>query len=171
MWTAPEIPVNATASFTYSGGMRGVGQTITVMRRMVEDYKTDPDVRQAAVSVIYNTPAKDERSEAAALFDYVRAHVRYVRDIHGVETIATPDHTLQARAGDCDDMALLLATLYESVGYPTRFVVAGYDQPGAVSHVYLQVFVNGAWCDVDPTERLAFGQAPDGAISLYYESV
>jgi transglutaminase-like putative cysteine protease len=170
MQLAPQpIDDSATAHFAYAGGMRGVAQTITVMRAMVNDYKLDPRIRQAAVNIIYNLPSKIDAAEAEAIFDFVRDSIRYTKDICDVETISTPDRTLQTRIGDCDDKSVLLATLLESVGYATRFVVAGYFIPGNVEHVYLQVWLDGQWVDADATEPHPLGWAPPGAVAMYYE--
>jgi transglutaminase-like putative cysteine protease len=62
-----------------------------------------------------------------ALFEYVRDHIRYIKDPVGVESVSDPYYTLARMVGDCDDQAVLLAALYESVGFPTRFVIAGYN--------------------------------------------
>jgi transglutaminase-like putative cysteine protease len=115
-------------------------------------------------------PEKDRHAEASALYQYVRDTVRYVMDIHDVETIATPDKTLSAKIGDCDDQSTLLATLLESVGYPTRFVVSGYVTKNP-EHVYLQVLVDGDWFDCDPTEHQYFGWAPPNPTIVYIENV
>ena len=79
--------------------------------------------------------------------------------------------TLQGRIGDCDDQVVLLATLLESVGYPTRFVVAGYNVPGQLEHVYLQALLDGQWVDMDPTEQYPMGWAAPRAVAYGVEQV
>jgi len=170
MMLAPQPESFDAALVPYSNGMRGVEQTIGVMRAMVDDYKTDPGIRQAAINVIYCAPPKIDIDEVSAVFLFVRDHVRYVRDIADVETISTPDRTLQTRVGDCDDKSTLLATMLESIGYPTRFVVAGYTQPGHVEHVYVQVWMSGDWVDADATEPHPLGWAPPNAMAVYTEA-
>ena len=101
----------------------------------------------------------------------MRDTVRYVRDVHEVETLQSPDKTIALRVGDCDDQAVLLASLLESVGYPTRFVAAGYAAPGELDHVYLQVCLDGEWLDADPTERMFLGWAPPDPVTLLVEHV
>lgn len=138
---------------------------------MVRAARVALPIRQAATSIVFLTPEKNEHAEVDALYSWVRDHVRYVRDIHEVETLSTPERTLQGRIGDCDDQATLLASLLEAVGYPTRFVVAGYYEHGSVEHVYLQAFAGGDWIDLDPTEKQCMGWAPPGPVSLYIEEV
>lgn len=168
---APQV--NLTGSVNgLSGGFRGVAQTISLMRQMVNASKVNLTIRQAATTTIFLAPERDELGEAAKLYELVRDTVRYVKDVHDVETLSTPEKTLLGRIGDCDDQAALLAALFESVGYPTRFVVAAYRDPSVLEHVYLQVLVNGMWVDCDPTEQgMYFGWAPPDPVNLYFERV
>lgn len=152
-------------------GRAGVFHTLRLMRAMVAQARTDPSIIQAAVSAVFLAPQKDEYAEAAAVFEFVRDHVRYVRDVLAIETLTDPRMTLQRMVGDCDDQVTLLAALLESVGYPTRFVVAGYSDDRNFEHVYLQTLVNGEWIDADPTEPNPFGWAPPLPLILEIERV
>ena len=152
-------------------GLPGIFQTVETMRALVKAYRLDPAIRQAAVSTIFLTPEKDEYSECRALFEMVRDNVRYVKDIVNVETIVSPDKTLLCRIGDCDDQSTLLAALFESVGYPTRFIVAAYNDPAIMEHVYLQVFASDQWVNCDPTEQEPFGYAPPDPLTIYIENI
>jgi len=152
-------------------GESGIFQTIRTMRQMVSDYKLDPDMRAAAVGVIFQYPAQDDLAEACALYDYVRDCIRYVKDISGVETLATPEKTLVMQVGDCDDQSVLLATMLEAVGYPTRFIVAGYNEPGVFEHVYLEALVGDEWIAMDPTEQEVLGWSPPEPVAYWIEPV
>lgn len=174
---APLVSYDAAAHLSYANGLPGVLQTLAVMRRMVHEAKTDPAILQAARNTIFVTPANNAWAEAEALFELVRDKIRYVRDIHGVETLSTPVKTLQASLGDCDDQTTLLAALLEAVGYPTRFVIAGYNGVYP-EHVYLQVLLGapdtleGDWLDADPTQAgMPLGWAPPDPVVCYVERV
>lgn len=169
MFQAPQIPLTAQLR-SYSNGVRGVAQTVGVMRRLVNEGKIDPIIRSAATSIVYLTPEKDAGSELLALFDQVQNRIRYVGDIHGVETVSTAAKTLLGKIGDCDDKSILLASLFEAIGYPTRFVVAGYSTPGELEHVYLQVFADD-WIDCDPTEPHPMGWCAPDPVTIYFERV
>ena len=169
MMLAPQ-PQLTTLHRYYSTGMRGVAQTLGIMRAMVRAGRIDPRIRQTATSILFMLESSD-RIEAEKLLEFVQNSIRYVKDVHDVETISTPEKTLLGRIGDCDDQATLLAALYESVGYPTRFVVAAYQVKRVMEHVYLQVLVNGEWLDADPTERYPLGWAPPGALSIFTERI
>lgn len=129
------------------------------MRRFVEQYKTAPQIRELALRLTQHLPQKDFRGEALALFNYVQNHIRYVKDIHDVETVQTPLKTLELSAGDCDDKATLLAALLESIGHETRFHAMGFRKNN-ISHVLLETNINGQWVAMDTTEPVSMGWLP-----------
>lgn len=167
---APQPQLRATLRH-YASGMRGVAQTIGVMRSLVNEGRIDPTIRQAATSIIFLAPEKADQIEVSKLLDFVQTTIRYTKDINGVETISSAEKTLSGRIGDCDDQSVLLAALCEAVGYPTRFVVAGYEYADVMEHVFVQICVAGEWCDADPTERGPLGWSPPDALRSYVERV
>lgn len=168
MMLAPYVPLSGTLSYL-DDGVRGTMQTLRVMRQLVNAYRINPDIRRAAANILFLTPERDGLSRPRSLFEWVRDHVRYIPDVLDVETLSTPDKILAGLIGDCDDQATLLATLYESVGYPTRFVLTSYSDSGQFEHVYLQVHADGEWFDVDPTEPHEFGWSAPGATMQHIE--
>lgn len=169
MKTAPHHPFTATLAGA-PNGRAGAFHTIRTMRALVNRARVDPMMIQAATSIIYLAPQRDQLAEVNALFEFVRDDIRYVRDVVGIETLADPRITLRRMVGDCDDQSTLLATLAEAVGYPTRFVMAGYRSPSVFDHVYVQVLAGGQWIDADPTEDGPLGYAPPGAVVTWIES-
>ena len=129
------------------------------MRRLVREYKTALPIRQTALALTNALPQKDWMGEVRALHSFVRDNIRYVRDINGVETVQTPLRTLENEAGDCDDKSLLVATLLETIGFPTRFVAMAFS-PGKYSHVLPEVKVGRRWIPLETTERRRFGWYP-----------
>lgn len=168
MYCAP-VTAFATSRTPAPGGAAGPLYTARLIRQLVTDWRTRPEVIQAATSLIYTQPEKDDYSEAARLFEYVQGSVRYVRDIVGLETLATPGATLRRQSGDCDDQVTLLASLLESVGYPTRLVIEAYQAPGAWEHIYLEALLGDEWVAMDPTEHQPLGWRPPGALSRWIE--
>ena len=76
-----------------------------------------------------------------------------------------------SRMGDCDDQSALLGALLESIGIPTRFVVAGYSGD-YFEHVYLQAWLDSdGWVDMDATEPHPMGWSPPDATVIAYEAV
>jgi hypothetical protein len=170
MYLSPHVILSGRL-YAAPEGVAGIRTTTAIMRQMVNEWRTDPRMVSAARNIVFLEPAKDEESEARAIFRFMQDRIRYVRDVLNVETVATPLATLRTRSGDCDDHVALMATLLEAIGFPTRFVVTGYEQPEVYEHVYLQVLVNGQWVSADSTEPDAFGwEAPD-AVAIMVERV
>lgn len=172
MYIAPHVGLNGYLS-TIPEGTAGTMATVERMRSLVNEWRTDPQIINAARSIVFLEPAKDDLAEARALFRWVQRTVRYVRDVRGVETLATPLATMETRSGDCDDHATLLATLLEAIGFETRFVLASYSDPSSFEHVYLTVLITtGAWpvwMFADTTERGPFGWHADNPLLFYVE--
>jgi len=102
---------------------------------------------------------KDYAGEVAALHAYVRDQVRYVRDIDGVETLQTPEQTLNLGQGDCDDKSTLLAAMLASLGHKARFEAVGF-QPGRYSHVFVSAKLRDKWVPLETTLPVPMGWAP-----------
>ena len=129
------------------------------MREFVRAYKKIPTVRDFAAKLIAHVPQKDFSGEAEAFHNWVRDHIRYMRDIRGVETVQTPAATIRLGYGDCDDKATLLATLLEATGHPTCFVAVGL-QPGRYQHVFVETLIGKKWVTLDTTEPRPAGWRP-----------
>ena len=169
MMLAPYLTLSGQV-VTIPDGVAGTETTIATMRQMVNRSKTDPQIRQAATTVAFLQPEKDYRAEAEAVFNEVRDGIRYIRDVHGVETLQEPHITMGLKLGDCDDQAVLLASMLESIGVPTRFVVAGYSGP-YYEHVYLQAWLGDEWVDMDATEPHPMGWAPPDPTVMAFEEI
>jgi hypothetical protein len=124
-------------------GAPGVARTLTLMRGLVTQGKTNPMVRSTALNVLKGaqTVPLDDQGEAMALYRWVADRVRYVRDVAGVETLQAPWITIAEGSGDCDDKATLLAALLKASGNRAKltFRAVGTDPrtPGQFRHVYL----------------------------------
>lgn len=171
MYLAPTSPISITPVAVH--GRRGVFFTLQLMRNLVNVYKTDAAILNSAISIVFLQIEKDELSELNALFSYVKDNIRYTRDVNGFETLADPVTTMRRRVGDCDDKATLLATLAESVGFPTRFVLTSQEGDRDYSHVHAQIFVSTiGWIDADCTENKSLGWSPiETATNVYIEPV
>jgi len=167
VYLAPDVNATYTRR-PLADGDAGTFATVALMRQMIDRYKADPALRERAVAVAFLTPAHDEVAEIEAVYNFVRDNVRYTKDVVGIETLATPDKTLALRYGDCDDMVVLLATLLESIGYPTRMVIEDYSGAGW-EHVYLLVALDNRMIPLDPTEMVAAGWQPPEAVRRWVE--
>ena len=149
MWMPP-WPEFETTLIDAPSGNAGALYTVATMRAMIDAAKLDPFILNFARRLIFLEVQKDQRAEVDAIFEWVQKSIRYTQDPVGVETVAIPHRTIDARCGDCDDQTALLGALLEAVGYPTRIVLAAYTQDRDFEHVYLQVLYAGEWVDADP---------------------
>ena len=136
-------------------GTKGTLATAKIIAGLLQDGARDFYVRQKAIQIFRaaGVQPKNRMGEVCALFDFVKRNVRYTRDIFRVELLHSARRMLELRAGDCDDMTILLGALLLSTGHPVRLVLAGFrrNRPHAYSHIYPEVNVRGRWLAVDAT--------------------
>lgn len=134
------------------------------MARLARAGKTNMLVRSTALSIVQDLPPKAYIREIEAIWRFVRDDIRYVRDVHGVETIQTPERTLQLAQADCDDKVTLICALLESIGHPCRMVAMAFS-PANYSHVIAETKVGRGyrahWIPLETTEpNKPFGWYP-----------
>ena len=145
-------------------GTKGTLTTALIISRLIQEGAKDFYVRQKAIEIFraYRVRPKNRFGEAHALFDFVKRNVRYTRDIFRVELLHSARRMLELRAGDCDDMTILLGAMLISTGHPVRLVLAGFrsNKPHVYSHIYPEVNVSGRWIALDATVDKPIGWAP-----------
>lgn len=120
-------------------------------------------IRLLALRIVKSAGSKQWAEEARLIQDWVRDNITYRKDINGVETLSTPDKTLEYQIGDCDDQSVLVASLLESIGHPTRFVAVSFI-PSNFSHVLTETLIGNKWVAVETTENVPFGWTPPKVI-------
>lgn len=151
--------VRLSALYSIPEGPSGTLATLNTMRQLAIQGKTYLPLRQLTLSLVQSIPSKNFLSEAQAIHRFVRDRIRYVMDVHNVETLHTVDAILANGQGDCDDKAILAAAMLESIGHPARFVAMG-RAPGEFSHVYVETLISGNWRGMELTEPKPFGWEP-----------
>ena len=164
-------PVNrATQTRVFLGqipdGPAGTRVTLELMTKMAREARKSFPVRALAERLVRSLPPKAYYAEINAIQNFVRDNIRYTKDIRGVETVATPEKTLERRVGDCDDMSLLTAALLESLGHRTRFVAIGNSRNN-YCHVLVETQASDKrgrmrWVPVETTEPVNVGWYPKG---------
>lgn len=170
-----------TAQVTYVNAPDGVAHTADTVRRMAalarKGAHTYP-IRSLATKIVHDVPSKDIQGELAALYRWVRDNIRYRFDPLGLEWVQAPERTIKERAGDCDDIAVLLASLVQALGHKTRFQTVGASKKRQ-SHVYAQAWDRKQWVTLDPVlepkqattepraDLGAFGRVAPGATRTY----
>lgn len=149
-------------------GYLGTKRTVEYIKALIRSGAKDFYVRQKAIDILLErgvTP-KDYRGEIKALYEWVQQNVRYTKDPFRVEVLHSARRMLQLRAGDCDDMTILLGAMLEAIGHPVRIVLAGPDslRPRLFTHVYLEAYDKGRWIPLDPTMPYPMGWAPRGLV-------
>jgi hypothetical protein len=107
-------------------------QRMGVLRDIVRQYGRDPRVHDLASEIIRRSgvPPRDYKGQAAVLLKWIQnpQNVYYINEPG--ERLQSPTYTLRVKRGDCDDMAILLAAMLESVAIEWRFVLSGRDRQG-----------------------------------------
>lgn len=102
-------------------------------------------VRRVTENVIRLVQPKDYLGEILAIRYWVTEHIRYTGDPLHVELVRDPQALLEeinehgVVTADCDEIALLIATMCMQLGRVVEFVVVGFGDPGHYSHVFARV--------------------------------
>lgn len=142
-------------------GIDATRATLRAMVRYARSGQTDVPLITLARQIISNRvpmsgTSKNYAAQMAALQNWVRDQIRYVRDPVGAEMVQTPERTLDIKAGDCDDKSVLLAALLMSAGFQCRFVAVGL-KGGPYSHVFVEARLGTRWV---PCETIVAGKEP-----------
>jgi hypothetical protein len=145
-------------------GYLGTQKTVEHIKALIRQGAKDFYVRQKAIDILLEkgVKAKDYLGEIEALFEWVQHQVRYTKDPFRVEVLHSARRLLDLRAGDCDDMTILLGAMLEAIGHPVRLVLTGPDplRPQLFSHIYLEVSHKGRWIPLDATMPYPMGWEP-----------
>ncbi|MCD6590432.1 MAG: transglutaminase domain-containing protein [Candidatus Aenigmarchaeota archaeon] len=97
-------------------------------------------VRNIAVSSVVRYPIPvAPATRIFSIFNEVVNRVYYVPDPYNNEYVAFPLETWESKGGDCDDISVLLASLYEAVGFDA-YIVEAYKKEKA--HVFVMVKID-----------------------------
>lgn len=176
MWTYPASEVTPTKA-TLRGlpaGRAGTIETLRLMRDMARASIRTPSqiIREQALRLVAHLPPRQWFAQIHALHDFVKDEIRFVRDPVDLETVATPEKTLELRAGDCDDKSTLLAALLTAIGHPARFAALGFNG-GPFSHVLVETQIKNTgddardWLPLETIIDRSPGWYPRGVTSRY----
>lgn len=134
-------------------GRRFTEATINHMIDFVQRGQRKPEVVSAARQIVRNCPPKQYYCEAEAIFRWVKDNIRYTRDPQNTEWLQEPDVTLREGFGDCDCLAVLIASLAAAIGMQVGFETIKADPrfPDDYSHVYPIMKTERGWRAADPT--------------------
>jgi len=106
----------------------------------------NPRVRDEAVGLVARYPGDYTIDQISSIYTYLKKDWHYVRDPRGVDYYMYANETLKVGekancigAGDCDDFAILMSALVESVGGTTRIILARNNSTGG--HAFAEVYL------------------------------
>lgn len=137
---------------------------------------TNPIVRDTAASVVQDSPdGIDADSEAWKIWQinyWVANNISYVSDPRGHEYFAYADETLVTKAGDCDDFAVLLSSMYESVGLDAAVANIDTDDDKQIDHMTCVVYYSKDSDSFIGEEKIIMNKvgltSPTGKIHISY---
>jgi transglutaminase-like putative cysteine protease len=128
------------------------------MRQLIRQGGKSQEIREMAANLAMHHDT--DQGKIGAIFDFVKAKMKYVRDPLNQELVAgAPYHyntlaSLGYARGDCDDHTVMLGAMLESVGYPTRIATARMKPGGgSYDHVYLEVHDRTGWIPLDASNK------------------
>ena len=167
-------------------------QRMAFLRQVSSHAGQDPRIATLCVQIFRagRVKPRDYKAQARALLSWVQKNIYYVNEPN--ERLQDPMYTLGVGYGDCDDMALLLGAMCESVKLEYRYVLAGKMPNGKIdrwiegtpmkdgqwSHIYLIIgyppFQPQKWVYAEPTLASAklgwdIVQAKSGSASMLPE--
>jgi len=105
--------------------------------------------------------SKDWENEAKALFEWTRTNIRYTLDPDNVELFQSTERSMELGIGDCDDQAIVLSSLLQSVGIPAKLRVIGLKGSKVFQHIYVLAGVPPhaptKWLPLDASRQEAAG--------------
>jgi len=131
----------------YKAKIRSVGNIDSRVRHIINTIqkgRKDPRMRAFAVRAVsqkcgskWCVPERDWWGEVRSVFGAIRNNVRYVRDIHKLDTFQAPNRTLQFQGGDCDDYSITLGSALQSIGYPIKVRIVQSKGSPDYNHIFL----------------------------------
>jgi transglutaminase-like putative cysteine protease len=149
---------NAVNTSGLMGGDAGVEQTFDAMARLANAGQSIPVVVDFARALATNSGASQARG-ALAIYNWLARTFKYVDDPVDTELLISPAVMIQAAQangvirGDCDEAAILGASLGKAVGIEAQFTALAFeDDPDRLSHVFAVLLPNdGAPVSLDVT--------------------
>ena len=126
-----EMSSPAWSVVEYSGDR--VHATLEVCERIVQTWGTSQLVRKMARDIANQYRANSAKDEARAVQIWIHNRVKYRRDPQDAELVQDPITTVK-NGGDCDDMAILAASLLRAIGHDARVATVQWKGRKEPSH-------------------------------------
>lgn len=143
-----------------SAGMP-IEQRLATIQDLVHKSVQDPEMRKLALRVTSRCPERDKKCEAQAIYQAVKARVRYTGDVgpikhpgggvEGIDLYQSARRTWEFGGGDCDDNSILNATLLALNGLTPVLRVVKAKGDSDWSHIYAGFTDMGKFVALDTT--------------------
>lgn len=155
------------------GGEQGNLQTLAAMAAIVNEDRTQPDLREFVLrEIVRGVRGHDSKTEVQRIFEYARDRITYRKDPFGVERIADLWSTLYTlnNEGDCGIKSVFIATCCALLGHKPFFVVIKQREGQEnFNHVYNMVLVDNKVTYLDATpEDAVYGWETDSVVKKLY---
>jgi transglutaminase-like putative cysteine protease len=138
-----------------------IEQRIATIQDLVHKSVQNAEMRKLALQITNKCPERDQRCEAEAIYHAIKNRVRYTGDIgpirhpdgkvEGIDLYQSAKRTWEFSGGDCDDHAILGATLLALNGIEPRLRVVRQRKDPDWSHVFCGGMINGRFVPLDTT--------------------
>ena len=126
--------VRVSRNHTFTSNVSGIGNEIVyyddidpIVQRAepyIEKIVTDDaELRDYANSLITDCGSEDRECQINAIYRYIVENYNYVSAPMDVESIQTPQETIQLKEGDCEDLSILICSLLENIDIKTYLVL------------------------------------------------
>ena len=145
-----KIPVTGGSGGPENEIERNVGDLKRMLNSRIEP--DNPAVRREAILLAGKHPGDYTIEQVSAIYSYLKGGDglnkgwSYVRDPRGIDYFSNASEAMSAGKeigcvgiGDCDDFAILMSALIESIGGTTRIILASNEKTGG--HAYTEVYL------------------------------
>jgi len=156
--------------FELAQGDAGVMQTLAAMWAVIDDAARSPIVQRVAAGL------RQSGNQLQAVYDWIVDHVEFARDPWHIEHLRHPEQLIVEAAqegvarGDCDDVAMLGASLLRWLEFEPVLIVVGRFVDRPYEHVFFGEYLgfDGSGrrlvIAMDPQQRVPIGQWPPGVV-------
>jgi hypothetical protein len=131
-----------------------------------------PLVRNTAVSIARDSSGSWNVNQLVDLYIWMKNNIGYVNDPSGPDYFASATETLTIKGGDCEDQAVLIASMIQSVGGSSQIVAIPECQ-----HAFAAVYIsetaeefNKIVDDISSIYQTKYFRQINGEFSYIYDS-
>ena len=92
--------------------------------------------RDQPIELVQDLRGLTVEEQAAAIFEYLLDHTRYVVDKAGYQFIKSPARLMSDGVGDCKSMTIFIASCLHCLGVPHTIRFVNFDGSNQYTHVY-----------------------------------